>query len=155
MSITPVASTAIHRMVERCRARDYPALVTKLASGWVVMGDRQAFLGYCLLLPDPVVGHLNVLPSAQRAQFLGDMASIGDALLAVTGAVRINYALFGNQEPALHAHVIPRQSSEPQAIRGSHPWALDWSLGAEYSDAEHGDLKARIAAQLASSTLGR
>jgi diadenosine tetraphosphate (Ap4A) HIT family hydrolase len=155
MSIAPLASTAIHRMVERCRTQDYPAKVARLPAGWVVMGDRQAFPGYCLLLPDPVVGHLNVLQSLQRAQFLTDMATTGDAVLAATGAVRINYALFGNQEPALHAHVIPRQLSEPQATRGSHPWALDWSLAAEYSEAQHGALKARIAAYLAAAMLRR
>jgi diadenosine tetraphosphate (Ap4A) HIT family hydrolase len=155
MSIQPIAGTAIHHMVERCRARDYPALVARLASGWVVMGDRQPFTGYCLLLPDPVVGHLNLLQPVERAQFLIDMAATGDAVLAATGAARINYAMFGNQEPALHAHVIPRQLGEPEATRGSHPWVFDWSLAPEYSDAAHGDLKRRIARHLAAASLGR
>ena len=29
--------------------------------------------------------------------------------------MRINYAIFGNVEPALHAHVIPRYRNEPEA----------------------------------------
>src|ERR1700761_5063833 len=99
------SATAIHRTVERCRAGDYPALVAKLRSGWVIMGERQVLAGYCLLLPDPVVDHLNVLTGAGRIQFLGDMALTGDALLACTAALRVNYAIFGNVEPALHAHV--------------------------------------------------
>jgi diadenosine tetraphosphate (Ap4A) HIT family hydrolase len=143
-----VSTTAIHRMVERCRAGDYPMLVTKLASGWVVMGERQAFPGYSLLLPDPVVDHLNVLEGSARGQFLADMAATGDAVLACTGAVRINYAMFGNAEPALHAHVIPRRSDEPAAVRHAHPWAIDWNAAAEYSQAQHGDLKSRIADRL-------
>jgi diadenosine tetraphosphate (Ap4A) HIT family hydrolase len=145
MSGRRISATAIHRMVERCRVGDYSALVTKLPSGWVVMGDRQAFPGYCLLLPDPVVDHLNVLEPRRRAQFLVDMAATGDAVLTCTGAVRINYAMFGNAEPALHAHVIPRQSDEPPDIRHVHPWALDWNAAAEYSPAKHGELKSRIA----------
>jgi diadenosine tetraphosphate (Ap4A) HIT family hydrolase len=148
MSGPGVSTTAIHRMVERCRAGDYPALVTKLRSGWVVMGDRQAFPGYCLLLPDPVVDHLNVLEAGERAQFLADMTATGDAVLACTGAVRINYAMFGNAEPALHAHVIPRRSEELPDIRHAHPWALDWNAAAEYSDAQHGELRSRIADRL-------
>jgi diadenosine tetraphosphate (Ap4A) HIT family hydrolase len=145
MSVASPAVTAIHRMVERCRAGDFPAAVAKLDSGWVVMGERQVFPGYCLLLPDPVVGQLNTLESAARSQFLSDMALIGDALLASTAAVRINYAILGNLEPALHAHVFPRYADEPQAIRTGHPWAADWNLAAIYSDALHGELKSRIA----------
>ena len=55
------------------------------------------------------------------------MSRLGDALLKVTGAARINYAIFGNQEPALHAHVIPRYLDEPEALRTQQPFAYDWS----------------------------
>ncbi len=149
MAAAGLAATAIHRTVERCRAGDLPAIVARLRSGWVVMGERQVFAGYCLLLPDPVANQLNALELDRRAQFLCDMALIGDALLASTAAVRINYAIFGNLEPALHAHVFPRYAAEPAATRTAQPWALDWALAAPYSDALHGELKARIAAQLA------
>jgi diadenosine tetraphosphate (Ap4A) HIT family hydrolase len=141
--------TAIHTMVARCRARDYPALVARLRSGWVVMGERQIFTGYCLLLPDPVVSHLNALVAKGRAQFLADMALVGDALLSATAAVRVNYAIFGNVEPALHAHVFPRFADEPAATRTAQPWAFDWSAAPQYTDALHGDLKSRIAACIA------
>ena len=140
--------TAIHRLVERCRAADLPAAVARLPSGWVVMGERQVFPGYCLLLPDPVVAHLNVLAAGGRDQFLSDMARVGDALLMCTGALRINYAMFGNLEPALHAHVFPRYADEPAATCTAQPWGLDWSAAPEFSPARHGDLKRRIAAQL-------
>ena len=143
--------TAIHGMVDCCRAADYPAVVTRVRSGWVVMGERQVLTGYCLLLPDPVVPHLNALSPELRGQFLSDMALVGDALLAVTAAVRINYAMFGNVEPALHAHVFPRYAAEPEATRTAQPWALDWNAAPVYSDALHGDLKRRLAARLAAS----
>jgi diadenosine tetraphosphate (Ap4A) HIT family hydrolase len=140
--------TAIHRMVYRCRAGDHPAMVAKLRSGWVIMGDRQVLAGYCLLLPDPVVAHLNLLPRAGRELFLSDMTLVGDAVLASTDALRINYALFGNLEPALHAHVFPRTAMEPVATRTAQPWALDWNAAPEYSEPLHGELKRRISAQL-------
>jgi diadenosine tetraphosphate (Ap4A) HIT family hydrolase len=144
----PVFPTAIHRMVERCRADDYPARIARLPSGWVVMGERQVFAGYCLLLPDPVAAHLNALHAPERAQFLADMARVGDAVLAATGAVRINYAMFGNAEPALHAHIFPRQADEPVDIRTAQPWALDWQAAPEFSPARHGELMERIARRL-------
>jgi diadenosine tetraphosphate (Ap4A) HIT family hydrolase len=113
------------------------------------LGERQVFAGYCLLLPDPVVPHLNALEHAHREIFLADMASVGDALLASTDAVRVNYAMFGNLEPALHAHVFPRYADEPATTRTAQPWALDWGAAPEYSAALHGDLKRRIAEHLA------
>jgi diadenosine tetraphosphate (Ap4A) HIT family hydrolase len=143
------APTLIHRIVDRCRAADYPPAAARLRSGWVVMGERQILTGYCLLLPDPVVPHLNALQATQRTRFLSDMAAIGDALLAIGEAVRINYALFGNVEPALHAHIFPRRSTEPEATRTAQPWALDWDAAPAYSDAVHGDFRRRLEKYLA------
>jgi diadenosine tetraphosphate (Ap4A) HIT family hydrolase len=74
-----------------------------------------------LLLPDPVVPDLNALDKRKRAEYLLDMTILGDALLEVTGAVRINYEILGNLEPALHAHVIPRYKAEPEEMRTAPP----------------------------------
>jgi diadenosine tetraphosphate (Ap4A) HIT family hydrolase len=118
--------TAIHRRVEACRAGRDPTCIARLPSGWAVMGDPQVIEGYCLLLPDPVVPHLNAMPADAQASFLADMARLGQAVLEDTGAVRVNYAMFGNLEPALHAHVFPRRDDEPDALRTAQPWAWDW-----------------------------
>jgi diadenosine tetraphosphate (Ap4A) HIT family hydrolase len=140
--------TAVHRWVARCRAGDFPAAVARLPSGWVIMGERQVFTGYCLLLADPVVAHVNVLQGDDRMRFLADLARLGDAVLACTGALRVNYAMFSNAEPALHAHVIPRFADEPAATRTAQPWAFDWNAAPEFSTVVHGDLQRRIAARL-------
>jgi diadenosine tetraphosphate (Ap4A) HIT family hydrolase len=133
-------STAIHRLVEACRGGNYPALVARMTSGWAIMGERQVLAGYCLLLPDPVVPHLNVLPAVERDRFLADLGRLGDAVLAATGAVRINYAIFGNLEPALHAHVHPRYANEPPAMRSNNPWAYDWSQAPAFDVVKHAPL---------------
>ena len=143
-----MATTTIHTLVERCRAGQLPAAIVKLPSGWVVMGERQVLPGYCLLLPDPVVPHLNALQGVARAQFMFDMALLGDVLLAITAAARINYAIYGNVDPALHAHVFPRDSAEPESTRTAQPWALDWNAAPLYSDALHGDFKRRVGMEL-------
>lgn len=140
--------TSIHLLVERCRDAQYPALIAKLQSGWVIMGERQVLPGYCLLLPDPVVPHLNALPPERRNEFLSDMALIGDVLLSLTAAARINYAIFGNVDPALHAHIFPRDSAEPDSMRTAQPWALDWNAAPIYSDNLHGDFKRRVGLEL-------
>ena len=140
--------TLIHQIVAQCRAGEYAPAATQVPSGWVVLGERQVLSGYCLLLPDPVAPDLNTLDAAGRGKFLADMAMVGDALIEVMDAVRINYAIYGNVEPALHAHLFPRHRSEPDATRTAQPWALDWSGALAYSDAAHAQLKTRIAGSI-------
>jgi len=141
-------TTSIHRRVDALRAGRDPAFVARLASGWAVLGERQVLPGYCLLLPDPVVPTLNALKGVERAAFLADMAALGDAVLSVTRAVRINYAIFGNLDPALHAHVIPRFHDEPEELRTAQPWAYDWNAAPAFDPDQHRDLQRRIHAAL-------
>ena len=141
--------TAIHRLVESCRAGAEPAAIARMRSGWAVMGRQQVLRGYCLLLPDPVVPHLNALQPDARDLFLSDLGRLGDAVLAATGALRINYAIFGNLEPALHAHVHPRFIDEPEALRTANPWAYDWSQAEVFQLAAHASLLDSIRRRLA------
>lgn len=83
---------------------------------------HNLYYGYCLLLSDPVVADLNDLKGSQRTQYLNDMALIGDALLSVTDAFRINYEILGNYDPALHCHIFPRYTSEPEEQRQAPIW---------------------------------
>jgi diadenosine tetraphosphate (Ap4A) HIT family hydrolase len=133
-------TTAIHRLVESCRAGEQPAMIARLPSGWAVLGQKQVLRGYSLLLPDPVVPHLNALSAAARDRFMCDLGRLGDAVLAITGALRINYAIFGNLEPALHAHVHPRYTDEPEAMRTNNPWSYDWSQAPAFDLTLHGAL---------------
>jgi diadenosine tetraphosphate (Ap4A) HIT family hydrolase len=141
-------STAIHRRVAACRAGTDQTVIARLSSGWAVMGDPQVLRGYCLLLPDPVVPHLNALPPEGQVAFLADLARLGQAVLELTGAVRINYAMFGNLEPALHAHVHPRHADEPEALRTAHPWAYDWSAARRFDPVLDGSLLAALRLRL-------
>jgi diadenosine tetraphosphate (Ap4A) HIT family hydrolase len=141
--------TAIHRRVAALRDGREPTAIARLASGWLVLGDPQVITGYCLLLPDPVVADLNALAPAPRAAFLADMASAGDLLKHVLEATRINYAIYGNLEPALHAHLFPRRGDEPSALATAQPWAWDWAAAPRFDAAVHGPLLARLRAQAA------
>lgn len=139
-------TTAIHRRVASLRAGEDPTFVAKLACGWFVLGSPQVLPGYCLLLPDPVVPDLNALTGGDRAQFLSAMADCGDVLRDVCGAVRINYAMFGNTEPALHAHLFPRRADEPAGQLLLQPWALDWERAMPFDPYQHGALQQRVRA---------
>ncbi len=50
-----------------------------------------------------------------------DVCRVGDALLAVTGAYRINYETMCNVAQALHTHVLPRSQSEADHERQERP----------------------------------
>jgi diadenosine tetraphosphate (Ap4A) HIT family hydrolase len=115
-------TTTIHERVVAARAGTNPTVICRVPSGWVVLCDMQYLQGYSILLPDPVVDSLNALSPARRAEYLCDMATVGDALLEVTGAFRINYAILGNTDPALHAHIVPRFFTEPEEYRKRPPW---------------------------------
>lgn len=118
--------TLIHKRVQQCRDGEYPKVISRVSSGWVVLGDVQFLRGYCLLLPDPVVANLNAMEDEKRKTFLYEMSVIGDVLLEITGALRINYEMIGNVEPALHAHIFPRFADEPEELRLKPVWFYDW-----------------------------
>jgi diadenosine tetraphosphate (Ap4A) HIT family hydrolase len=148
-----VSETAIHRFVLEARAGKNPRVIARMPSGWAVLGESQFLRGYSLLLPDPVVPHLNAMEPAHRTQFLHDMAHLGEAVLAVTGAVRINYEMLGNVEPALHAHLFPRYGDgEVAELRTRPVWFYDWTAGEQFDAKRHAELMGAIAAALRANT---
>jgi len=140
--------TAIHRRVNDARAGRDDSVLARCESGWAVFGRQQVLEGYLLLLPDPVVPDLNALSAERRARFLLDMSLLGDALMRTLNPLRINYAIFGNLEPALHAHVIPRYAREPEAMRTQQPWAYDWSQAPAFDATSAAPLRDRLRAEL-------
>jgi diadenosine tetraphosphate (Ap4A) HIT family hydrolase len=141
--------TAIHRRVNDARAGRDNSVLGRCASGWAVFGHQQIVEGYLLLLPDPVVPDLNALTPERRGQFLLDMSRLGDALVRTMAPVRVNYAIFGNVEPALHAHVIPRYRHEPENMRTQHPWAYDWDKAPAFDTVQAAPLMRALRAELA------
>ncbi len=140
-------TTLIHQRVEAARAGTNPTVISRMPSGWAVLGDVQFLRGYSLLLADPVVADLNALGESQRIRYLQDMAILGDALLEVTGAYRINYEILGNTEPALHAHVFPRYISEPEDLRKGPAWLYDrdFRLSVKFDAERDKELMQRLA----------
>lgn len=114
---------SIPERIEAARKGTNPTVICQVPSGWVVLCDTQFLRGYCILLADPLVPSINDLDREKRAEFSSDMTIVGDALLEVTGSYRINYAIAGNTDPYLHAHIVPRYLSEPEHLRKGLPWS--------------------------------
>ena len=140
--------------IQALRDGHNPRLVARLPSGWVEMASFQFRRGYCLLLADPLVPSLNDAAPEAQVQFLTDMARLGDAVRAATGAVRCNYSIYGNLDPFLHAHVVPRFLDEPEDERTLPPLSLPVAVRenpATAFDAERdGELIERIRGELRS-----
>ena len=146
-------STLIHRLVDDCRAGRCPRAIARIRSGWVVLGEAQFVRGYSLILPDPVVADLNALSHANRKTLLFEMTVVGDGLLELTGAVRINYEILGNLEPALHVHIFPRFTDEPAALRTRPVWFYDWDQAPVFNPARDQPLMKGLRAYLKRSRI--
>lgn len=140
--------TAIHQQVRDCQSGIFGRAVCKLKSAWVILGDPQIVPGYCLLLPDPVVPDLNALDRAGRELFLYEMTAVGDAILELTDALRINYEMLGNIEPALHAHLFPRYAKEAEDVRTAPIWLHDWSAAPQFSATRDAEFMASLREKL-------
>jgi len=103
-------------------------VLARMHSGYAVLGDTQHLPGYCVLLSDTDdADHLTDLHRTARAEFLFDMALLGEAVFNVCNGVdpafrRINYEVLGNTLHQLHAHVHPRYAWEPPEYRGGPVW---------------------------------
>lgn len=139
----------IAEQIQAANRGEHPRAVLKLESGWVMLGDTQALEGYCVLIADPVVPSLNDLPEAARLIYLRDMVRVGDALLAAFGALRINYEMWGNLDPTLHTHIVPRYRTEPDNLRVLPPrQAYEWGKARAFDPVQDAGTIEKIRAAL-------
>lgn len=98
-----------------------PLVMTRMRSGFAVIGDMQLMPGYSVLLTDdPAVNHSTDLDRLRRSEFLFDMSLLGEAIETACrseGLRRMNYSIYGNALAVLHAHVVPRYEWEPAEFR--------------------------------------
>ncbi|HKG24505.1 MAG TPA: hypothetical protein VKB09_02605 [Thermomicrobiales bacterium] len=132
-----------------------PLVLTRMPSGFAVIGDTQFLPGYCVLLASPRVGHLSDLPLAKRGRFLLDMSLLGEAIERTCrrdGLLRVNYEVLGNADDYLHAHVFPRYRWEPIDRLRMPVWLYPRDAWTDarwwYDDEAHGPLRARIMSAL-------
>ncbi|GAF40302.1 hypothetical protein FC83_GL003314 [Agrilactobacillus composti DSM 18527 = JCM 14202] len=80
------------------------------------------------------------------------MSILGDAVLAATQALRINYDILGNTDNFLHAHVFPRYQAEDPARLKKPVWLYSpdhWTAETyRYDPRQHDTLRAKITAYL-------
>lgn len=146
-----VAMTISERLAKLADGED-PKMIMRLKSGFAVMSDSQFLPGYCLLLAYPEVKSLNDLSADARIAFLHDMALLGDAVQRATECKRVNYGIYGNQDPFLHAHVVPRFEEEAPELATvpplSYPIHIREADEHKYDPFKHTDIAEAIRLQL-------
>lgn len=152
----------ISNRVQRILDGEDPQLIAEMPSGYAILGKYQPapITGCCMLLPKlggdgVVVPSPNDLDESLRGQFFSDLTLLGDAILEVTGAERINYLVLCNQVPELHGHCVPRYAQEDPDLRLKGPFeAYDFG-SARVADAHgedrqlHAELRATLVRLLA------
>lgn len=134
-----------------------PTFVARVPSGVVVLGDSQLLPGYCVLMAEPVVSSLDDLALEARVSFLRDMALVGQAILEVYSAMRMNYSVLGNFDPFLHAHIHPRYASEPAEFKEGpafgYPSEQRNAPELQFDPVKHGDMQLKLAERIRSLLL--
>ena len=75
--------------------------------------DDQFFPGWTVLVLYRHATVLFELQAGERAALMDEVARVADALAREFDAVKVNYALLGNQLPHIHWHLIPRRADDP------------------------------------------
>jgi len=134
-----------------------PTVLARLGSGFAVIGDIQFLPGYCVLLSDdPTADRLADLPRERRLGFLADMDLLGQAVHQVCARRdpefrRVNYAVLGNLDTFLHAHIHARYDWEsPEYISGPVPCypPAERNAPEHLLGPQHDDLRAELTAEL-------
>ncbi len=125
-----------------------PMVLTQMRSGFAVIGDTQFLPGYSLLLPNDHIGSLEELDFQKRGHYLLDASLLGEAVLTVCQARRVNYSIYGNTDAFLHTHIFPRYNSEPVERISRPVWDYPkdrWTdLTYAFDEKVHGQLKMAI-----------
>jgi diadenosine tetraphosphate (Ap4A) HIT family hydrolase len=119
--------------------------VAELPRTSVYLHDDQFFLGWTVLVLRRHATELFHLEPGERAAVVEEVATVARALADALAAVKINYALLGNQLAHVHWHVIPRLADDPAP--GETVWSRPHPPRA-LSGTERDGLIARIRAHL-------
>jgi len=121
--------------IEMIKNGTNPWFVRELETGYVVIGDKQYFRGYCLFLCKWHETELFSLDEEKRVKFLLEMSAVAEAVKLAFGAEKMNYELLGNGDSHIHWHLFPRRKGDLEndgidyGKNGSGPvWWIPWNI---------------------------
>lgn len=95
--------------------------IVELETSSVGLYDDGRFPGRLLVSLHQHFDNIEDVPDVLAATYFQEVRHAMRVARAVTGAERINLAVLGNQEPHVHAHLIPRHpKTDPNSAQS--PW---------------------------------
>jgi diadenosine tetraphosphate (Ap4A) HIT family hydrolase len=151
--ITGVKDCLICERVALAKEARNPHLIAEMEHTVFVVGDHQFFNGYALvLLKEHVREPFELSPKAQREHF-AEVMRAAKAIFATFGPTKLNYSCYGNAEPHVHWHIVPRY--EDDLYPNGDPWRAwrTWrdatpESARDISDSRASEIAAEIRANL-------
>jgi ATP adenylyltransferase len=71
----------------------------------------QSFAGRCVLALKEHRNEINEMPDSERNEYFQDLSDAAKALQDVFSPDKLNYAVFGDQVPHFHIHLVPKKKN--------------------------------------------
>lgn len=113
------ACTICDRVALSARGEN-PFLIHEFPNSLFVVGDHQYFAGYSLLLLKRHARELHDLSRDLRQALFDELMTATTAVVKAFSPWKINHSCFGNLDPHVHWHIMPRYESDPDHT--NHPW---------------------------------
>lgn len=99
--------------IQSIRDGKNPHFVAEMETGYVILGDHQAFRGYTQLLCKEPAFELHYLDAPLKLKFLEEMSLVVEAVDTAFEPDKMNVELLGNRDPHMHWHIVPRNDDDP------------------------------------------
>ena len=97
-----------------------PYVIAEMEHSYFIVGDHQFHQGYALvLLKEHVREPFELSADVQREHF-AEVMRAAKALQVTFRPWKLNYSCYGNVEPHVHWHIVPRYEDDPHP--GKDPW---------------------------------
>ena len=123
-------------------SRQWPSTDYRIAdcgTSLAYLFEDQFFPGWTVLVLKRHATELFQLSANERSELIEEVSMVGQALMEVFHAAKINYELLGNQLPHIHWHIIPRLTNDPA------PRDPVWTVRHEKQPLTPTDLAERVA----------
>ena len=86
--------------------------VGEMSTGTLYLFRDQSHKGRCVLALNDHKKEIFELTDAQRAGIIGDVSKVAEAIKKLWGCDKINIGSFGDTNPHLHFHIVPKYEGQ-------------------------------------------
>ncbi len=106
------ANCGICAIIDRIKAGNFHDHIAELPGCYVILGDRQYYRGYCVLLSKIHATELYLMTAEDARVLFDEVRLVAEAIAAVVTPWKMNYECLGNSEPHVHWHLLPRYETD-------------------------------------------